>query len=460
VPINPLRSIVQKVIKGREPTKTYRYGTLGVKGSTSGNINVTGRPGYVYVTLSDGSVVEARNVLAPSLQGFPVIVGYDPQEPNKNVLQVLGMRQIPRPDENTDMATFVAQHHASHEWLSPNGGQDAVFISKRQMVPLRPIVVPPFGVYVDRDVQKINGQWAQVGGTLVDLTSLRNTCMYSSGSNGDSLIALITLDLTSGSIVTTAGSIVDYTLLNWANIPAIPANNLPICAVKLYAIQAQIIEAGTYTDLIDLRYALSGVAGAAGTLTGSGVSGQLAAWDASTDLTGYTDATITHETANNNRPRIYLGTPYVIPPMSYNLIGSALQIEEQNNLNAILRMITFGGGTPVNSFWQAEGTSASPSATLNNDYLGYLSFTGYGSSGWTPPAAYFAAINNGSSYTDASQSANFLWSIRTTGSAGFNHSMTYNGDLIIDGSYYGDGSHLTGISASDTDAKIMSWMRL
>jgi hypothetical protein len=436
MPFNPLRPFVQKALSGKEPAHKFWYGTMGIKGSTTGDVTVPGRPGWVYVTLADGLVVEARNVIAPNRQNYRVVVGYDPQQPNKNQLNILGQRNGTIADETENMAYMTPNHHASHEFLNPDGGDDVVWVQKRQIAPLRPMAIYPFGIYIEKDVQVINSTWQQVGGTSVDLTTLQHTCMYSSGSAGDSRMVLITLNLTSGSIVMTAGTIRPLGTLTGADIPAVPAGQLPICAVRLYVGQVAINEAFTGTDIIDLRLALSSASGGSGTLTGSGSPRQVAIWNATTGLTG--DPNLIWDSPNGLK------------------IGNYLSV-----VAGWLALSTYAAvaGEPTIQTQFAQGSPGALSASLAGDDSLYEEWCLYTGSGYENGATFEAKASE--NWSPTQRGMELIWAANITGGVTKAYLKFLDGNLDIGtGKYKGDGSQLTGISASDADAKIRSWMRI
>ena len=246
---NDIKDVVQGVLAGKEDVQHYHYGILG----WNGVVEVANQPGYVYVTLSDGMVTQVYNQIAPIILNFPVVVGYDTRQTNKHLLSVVACRGIPRINVNNPGNLVTREHAATHEWMNPNGGQDVLFVHLRQFMPLRPEPSGGMSLYVERDVQPISNVWKQVGGTTLDLSSYVPTT-YTYSTTGDETFVLITLSLTSGSLVVTAsGSSCAVGSITPAYIPATPTKQFPICAVRLYTGQTEIIEATNGTDLVDLR---------------------------------------------------------------------------------------------------------------------------------------------------------------------------------------------------------------
>jgi hypothetical protein len=274
---NHYRPVIQKALSSKVNIEKKYYGYLG-----SGlDVAVPGRPGYVYVTLNDGMVIIAYNQAVPPTLNYPVVVGYDPNQTSKHTLVVLGTRTIPR-EGSTDNNTFaVAPHHASHEFGNSNGGNDIVYVHTRQLLPLRPTPTGGFNLHIYSDIQKISDVWTQVGGITLDLSAHQQTG-FVSGSAGDSKWVLISLSLTSGSIIQTSGSVKAIGVLSASDLPVLPAQSLPICAIRFWSGQTEIFEGYTGTDLLDLRMtkkddgALSGLTDVE--ISGSQSVGQVLTW--------------------------------------------------------------------------------------------------------------------------------------------------------------------------------------
>lgn len=252
---NVLRQTVQTSLdKKADKAKTY-YGYLG---NQEGVVAVPNKPSYVFVTLSDGMVMQAYNTIAPLIRNLPVICGYDPRQARSDLFRVLDVRDLPRTGKD-ETINQSSSHHASHEWLNITGGTDVVYVHLRQFMPLRPEVVVPYSVKVNRAVLMINDAWTSVGNVTTDLSSYIPA--PASGSFGNERFVLLSLSNTSGSIVVTAGSMVPVTTSTTALIPTIPTNCAPICAVRLYSNQELIVEGRSRTDLIDMRWGMfAGVA--------------------------------------------------------------------------------------------------------------------------------------------------------------------------------------------------------
>lgn len=248
------------------------YGWLG---NNDDVVDVPGRVNYVYVKMTDGMVTQAYNVVVPSILNLPVICGYDQNQLSSGLLKVLSVRNVPRQTPNsTPPGSTLVSHHKSHEWMNGDGGQDVTFIELRQYMPLRPSVIEPFTVRIERGVLNLNGVWKYLPSQTVDLSGYVPEAPVSglSGSGVMGRYSLVSLEAVSGSPAVTSGSLVPITEISLSNVPTTPVGNYPICAVFTYYYQEKIVEARTRTDLIDLRswtVSTGGTSGSTGSVSGS-----------------------------------------------------------------------------------------------------------------------------------------------------------------------------------------------
>ena len=248
---NAAREAVNKKLgKKRDEPKIF-YGWLG---NAQNEVEVPGYTNYVYVTMTDGMVAKVYNGVAPSILHLPVICGYDQNQRNSQLLQVLSIRNLPRNDQNPT-APVVASHHKTHEWIQ---GTDIVYTQLRQFMPLRPRPVDPMSIYIANGMINVGGQWRLAGDQTVPLAGYVPSAGGSrvTGSAIKCKYVLISIDKTSGSAVVTSGSEVGIYSIGLSDIPATPTGNYPVCAVMLYYYQTQIYEAFSRTDMIDLRWGM------------------------------------------------------------------------------------------------------------------------------------------------------------------------------------------------------------
>lgn len=247
------------------------YGWLG---NNDDVVDVPGRINYVYVKMTDGMVTQAYNVVVPSILNLPVICGYDQNQLSSGLLKVLSVRNVPRQTPNsTPPGSTLVSHHKSHEWMNGDGGQDVTYIELRQYMPLRPSIIEPFTVRIERGILNLNGAWKYLPSQTVDLSGYVPEAPVSglSGSGVMGRYSLVSLEAVSGSPAVTSGSLVPITEISLSNVPTTPVGNYPICAVFTYYYQEKIVEARTRTDLIDLRSwaVTSGTSGSTGSVSGS-----------------------------------------------------------------------------------------------------------------------------------------------------------------------------------------------
>jgi len=228
--------------------KYQRFGVVipGTIGDHIHVIDVPGRANYIYVSLSNGEVIEAFNNRVSPILDLPVFVGYDPKEPN--LLQVLSVRSgYARYGDGGVSMPSVPEHHETHEWMANPGGNDVVFAQLRQFMPLRPTPLSTgVALNIYRSVGYLNNQWLQFTGSTIDLapfiptTGTRFVLIYE-GADG----------LPSATAGTSRDS---YSLLGMDDIPQPIPGTLPIAVARVYFRQQVLYETNDYTDLIDLRF--------------------------------------------------------------------------------------------------------------------------------------------------------------------------------------------------------------
>lgn len=225
----------------------------GILGDGNGTVAVSGRPRYVYARMLSQLDIpfEVFNDRIPFVDNLPVLIGYDPD--NRNLLQVLKVR-LGNTDEAAGGITYptnIPNHGSSHEWLSPYGGYDPVYVHIRQWLPLRvyggsgvKINIYPGYVYCAS-----SQEYKYVAPSETDLSA------YLPGV-GEALWALVAVT-EAGAIRITLGSAVNLYALTLADIPDITQGDRPLAAVRLYGGQTQIKETRSLTDIIDLRFPIA-----------------------------------------------------------------------------------------------------------------------------------------------------------------------------------------------------------
>lgn len=215
----------------------------------TGDVQVSGRPNYVYFRAVDQPIAEVFNKRVPPLLNLDVVVGYDPYEPE--LWQVLGIRSLHRYGEDDEnIYTGSGLHAETHRYMGsgPGGGQDILWVEERQVLPWRITPAGTLTISVYRNIAYVGGTMQSIYDTSIDLSSYQPT------NTDKALLVLVTVD-TSGSIQTTAGSEIDIGSLTLADAPAIPdGTEYVLGAVRLYEGQTVIREARTVTDIYQARF--------------------------------------------------------------------------------------------------------------------------------------------------------------------------------------------------------------
>jgi hypothetical protein len=215
-------------------------------GNGRGTVAVSGRPGFVYVRVgSDLIPGQALNQRVPNRNNLPVIVGYDPLQPE--LFQVLSIREVYLDTDDvitSGLIPQVAPHHKTHEWSA--FADDTVYVHLRQWLPL--LVRPTSGleVQIDQGVIYRDG-WIWVSNQTLDLSGYRPT------SAGAALYVLVSVDET-GAATATAGDETTKALLAITDCPAPNPDHIALAAVRIYTGQTSIVDYGADYDIVDLRY--------------------------------------------------------------------------------------------------------------------------------------------------------------------------------------------------------------
>ena len=215
-----------------------------VLGNNSGVVQVKDRPNYVWVRVAGQPVTQVFNNRVANELDLPVLIGYDPAEPNR--FQVLSVRKSAgKFGGTTDNTVFaVPLHHKTHEWMANGGGDDVVFTQLRQLMPLRPTPIGGMALNVYRNIGYVNNQWMGVSGQTFDLTdAIPWTGAY---------FGMVYVD-TDGTLEMLTGTLRNISTLGINDIPKPLPNTYPIAAVRLYGGQTGLFESHQDTDVVDLR---------------------------------------------------------------------------------------------------------------------------------------------------------------------------------------------------------------
>lgn len=207
-------------------------------GDGNGNVS-TGTPGMVYArTELWGQVVEVYNGRVPLENDRPILIGTDEAEPG--LVQVLSSRGTFEAKVTAD----VGPHGTEHAY----DGNDVAWIYKEQFLPLLVLPYDTFEVIIYGSMIYVAGAWVKVLNQYLDLAAYQPV----SGA----IWALLQVD-TSGLVSVVSGSSYGSAAsLTASNLPTPSANNMPICAIKLYSTQTEIQRDINGTDdFLDLRFA-------------------------------------------------------------------------------------------------------------------------------------------------------------------------------------------------------------
>lgn len=240
------RQQLNKSIRGLQKVPRPIQGYLG---NDYGIVAVPGRTNYVYVRLTGRPLAQVYNNRVPNIPNTPVLVGYDPIEPN--LFQVLTVQSGNQTQTRLITNNMVGAHHKTHEWmgLDAAGGSDVVFVQSRQFMPLR---VSPmnatgtFAIGVYRGFYYGDDEWMACSGGYLDMAP----GIPATGAR----FMLIYLDSASGFPQAVTGTTKDYATLNIGDIPAPVPGTYPLAAIRMYEGQLGIYETRQYTDLVDLRF--------------------------------------------------------------------------------------------------------------------------------------------------------------------------------------------------------------
>lgn len=190
---------------------------------------------YVYARLNDGIEITVLNVRVPSAYDRSVLLGYDG---NLNELQVITVQAT----DDDEKQGIVADHHENHEWPNP----DTVWVRGQQIMP--GLLVPVTGW-----VLRWYEQYVRTDAGLIRVLTQDIDVSSYVPENGACWL-LIGYDNT-GATNIHAGETVDaIELLNDENMPAYPSGIFVRWAVKLCGFFTEPRHGGKYDDLVDLRW--------------------------------------------------------------------------------------------------------------------------------------------------------------------------------------------------------------
>jgi hypothetical protein len=268
--LDDLRQRVRDKLDRFEPR---RWRMPALLGDGQGNVEVDGRPNYVYWrSINSGMYGVAFNNRVQPANNAPVIIGYDSLQPD--LLQVLSLREV-YAGTGADVPPNVTRHHETHEFESAGGGGDVVWVQQQQFVPLMVTPTDPKSMSVEVNA----GVYLHDGGighftdsTTIDLSS------YKPSTASVARFVAIYIDAASNTLGYQAGT--EFSLSSpptdpYDEVPALPQDAVPLTAVLL----TEDTSAIGWNSLFDLRGLTSGVSVLASYQRGSIIRGGASGWE-------------------------------------------------------------------------------------------------------------------------------------------------------------------------------------
>lgn len=237
----------QKIAKFLSKKQDKQSPTPAILGDFGGTVEVSGKARWVYARLGE-QIIQVYNARVPNIYGLPVLIGYDDIQPT--LFQVLQINSNTMSESSNTVNMEVPYHHASHEWLHPQGGNDTVFVHMRQFIPGRVQPMGDFTVGAQKNIlYQPDGTFREAWATgTYDLQTL----VPSVSGTGRWVLAVQT---PTQDLYFVTGTILASTSMTDSTIPAMPTGTLnPLAAIRLYANQDAIQESRTSTDIVDLRF--------------------------------------------------------------------------------------------------------------------------------------------------------------------------------------------------------------
>lgn len=240
------RRTFQGILNQRQLVSNNFAGTMG---DGFGNLNVAGKPGYIYVTIGGVAYKAYCDRVAPQY-GKEVWVGVSTEGGKSgNFYQVLSARAINSADGSLVRGSGYAPAKR-YEYMATDGGQDPLSIHLRAFTPLRVGMSASGGMNVDFYGGIINTG----AGRLALARQNIGLGAHIPSAVGKAAYVLITIDA-AGGVIQTKGSEVNIATLNDSDIPPAPANTVfESCAVRVYYGQTTPQEGRINTDFRDLRF--------------------------------------------------------------------------------------------------------------------------------------------------------------------------------------------------------------
>lgn len=229
----------QRVATALKKYQKHPITQTGTLGNSLGVVAVPGKVNYVYVSIAGSGVEIVYNKRVANIPSLPVDVGRDPIEPD--LYQVLNVHHYATGDPSVPLGWgSIPPHGPTHNWV----GGDPVYIEKRQLMPLRPMIAGGMNVFVTREVGRYDYEWMQISGQYFNFAN----AVPETGSR----FAMLYVD-TDGTLGALTGTVQSLTTMTLDSVPAPYPGTVPIALVRLYAGQSGIVEGFNDTDIADVR---------------------------------------------------------------------------------------------------------------------------------------------------------------------------------------------------------------
>ena len=259
-------NIVKKFFKdAARSTKTTEF--IGFLGNHEGTIKAD-KFSNVWVILLNGSVVKARNKVAPLTPRTPVAVGYSKDDPKLlQVLRVLNVYDKP-------IQPYIPPHSDTQTWP----GADTLPVRPEQFLPGLALPSDPMVVQFYGWFYKIAGVWYVARSQSFDFTSY----VPASGA----LWVSVEIDAAGDITYVESDPVDSRDFLTLDLIPDTPSTRALLFSVKCYAGQTEVIKTKNDTDIFDPRFSMPVSSSVAwGNITGD-IEDQ-------TDLVAYVESLLT-----------------------------------------------------------------------------------------------------------------------------------------------------------------------
>ena len=253
---NPrLRSAFSNIQNNKQDKENLIPGMLGFIIGGVQTVEITSRPGYVYVRLrsNQSEVIQAYNDKVSPVYDLPVLIKRDEIDTTRYKIE---SRDVGRYENWGSPTAFLPRHGNQHSFSPENGGGgDIVWVYDRQFTPLEVI---PSGSYGARsalimpDIIYSGANWRAAGGTgTPDLVAARPT-------DNQALLLLLYMNTSMNPGIVT-GTLFDASITGMYSltpyIPTPPANSYPLAFIRLVSGTSVIL----WDNIYDVRQFVNAV---------------------------------------------------------------------------------------------------------------------------------------------------------------------------------------------------------